>query len=62
MGYDDDQDDIVDSAREIAHLQDRETYLEMVIEAFMIQYGSEGVAEWAIVAAKEARASAAAKG
>jgi len=62
VGYDDDQDAIVESAKEIAHLQERETYLEMVIEAFLIQYGPQGVANWAIEEARDARAAAAAKG
>lgn len=41
---------------ELIRLRERESYLELMIEAFMLQYGS-GVTERFIVAAKEARAA-----
>jgi len=94
MGYEDDQDEIIESAREIEslraerdelhrsnklrgsmcdmamtqrdkaearaesaeargrELEERELYLEMIINAFMIQYGDAGVAEWAVAEAR----------
>jgi hypothetical protein len=44
---------------EAEQLREREQYLEMVIEAFMIQYcpSGEGVAEWAIAEALARRAA-----
>ncbi len=43
-----------------AELVERESYLELVIEAFMIQYcpDGEGVAEWAIAEARAKREGA----
>jgi hypothetical protein len=42
-------------------LQERESYLELMIEAFMLQYGG-GVTERFIAAAKEARMALGEKG
>lgn len=47
---------MMDASVEIEQLRERETYLEMIIEAFLIQYGKDGVADWAVAKARAARA------